>query len=89
MYNKYHEFIYSSLCISMLSEYCPMMNSNKFGSCADQAIFLEGEGLRDNFACQEGGLKTFWVILLCEQCKSNKFEFSRGFRHNYIKSLKI
>lgn len=59
MCNKIHEFIYSSLCISMLSEYCPSMNSNKFGSCADQAIFLEGEVWRDNFVCQEGGLKTF------------------------------
>lgn len=61
------------------------MNSNKFGSCADQAIFLEGEVLRDTFVCQEGGLKIFFlVILLYEQCKSNKFKFSRGFRHNYI-----
>lgn len=60
MYNKNHEFIYSSLFISMLSEYCSSMNSKKFGSCADQAIFLEGMVLRDNFVCQEGGLKTFF-----------------------------
>lgn len=50
---------------------------------------LEGEVLRDNFVCQEGGLKTFFSNFTIEQCKSNKFEFSRGFRHNYINFFKI